>query len=301
MNIIDKIQIGLINAKGGGGSSSGKVSHSAYLETIHNDWLDNTGVDTITSSMTDVMDTAQGASPWAAQVAYDPDTAITAMTDSVAALQTMVTLLSNGTTLDTLIADILDDARIDTVVDEYAADLDARLAAEVLPRFRRGMQDINAVVSSAFVIGAALIEVGQDRQVAKFSADIHNKAASDDALKVIELKLNYQQIATHAIAEINRIKIVAKKEENEVAMTIDNKDAIWDMEVFQFGSNLLAGIGGGTLVPGSGGPSTAQSVIGGAISGAASGAMIAGASSGAIAGPVGMGVGAFLGAASGLL
>ena len=295
MNIIDKIQIGLINAKGGGGSSSGKVSHSAYLETIHNDWLDNTGVDTITSSMTDVMDTAQGASPWAAQVAYDPDTAITAMTDSVAALQTMVTLLSNGTTLDTLIADILDDARIDTVVDEYAADLDARLAAEVLPRFRRGMQDINAVVSSAFVIGAALIEVGQDRQVAKFSADIHNKAASDDALKVIELKLNYQQIATHAISEINRIKIVAKKEENEVAMTIDNKDAIWDMEVFQFGSNLLAGIGGGTLVPGSGGPSTAQSVIGGAMSGAAAGAMMS------YGNPIATGAGALLGAASGLL
>jgi len=76
MNVIDKIEIGLINAKGGG--SSGAVSYPGYMETIHNDWLDNTGLDTITSSITDIMDTAQGASPWGAQAPYDPDADIAA-------------------------------------------------------------------------------------------------------------------------------------------------------------------------------------------------------------------------------
>uniref|UniRef100_A0A6H1ZCH1 Uncharacterized protein n=1 Tax=viral metagenome TaxID=1070528 RepID=A0A6H1ZCH1_9ZZZZ len=286
----------------GGGGGAGVVDYPAYMKTWHGEALDNSGVDTFTTSLTAVMDAALGNSPWIGQVPYDPDVDLTAMIGSVGTLQTLVTLLSTGTTLDTLISDILNPIRIDDVVTEYAADLDVRLLAEVLPRFERGMQDINAVVSSAFVIGRALIEENQDRQVAKFSADLHHKAASDDALKVIALKLEYQRIASQTLAEIYRIKIVAKKEENESLMKIDESDAKWDLEVFAYGGNLLASIGGGTVGPtGSKEPSTAQSVIGGAMSGAVAGAMIAGASEGAIAGPWGMAAGAVLGAASGLL
>ena len=293
---------------GGGGGGSGAVSYPAYMQTIHNDWLDNTGADTITDSVTDVMNTAFGNSPWTGQLAYNPDADVTAMLASANALQTLVTLLSTGTTLDTLISDVLDDARIDDSVDEYAADLDARLTSEIIPRFERGMQDINAVVSSAFVIGRALIEENQDRQVAKYSAELHMKSFGDDAIKVIQLKLEYQRMVSHLIAEIYRIKIVAKKEENDVNMDIDDKDALWDLEVFKYGGNLLAAIGGGTVAQGKG-PSTVQSAIGGGLSGAAAGAMIGSQISapglaglgGATLGPIGAAAGFFLGASSALL
>jgi len=245
--------------------------------------------------MTDIMDAALGNSPWTGQGAYDPDTDIAAMITAQGLLQTLVTLLSSGTTLDAVVADILDDDRIDDAVDEYAADLDARLTAEVLPRFERGMQDINAVVSSAFVIGRALIEENQDRLVAKFSAELHAKMLSDDALKVIQLKLEYQRAASTMLAEIYRMKIVAKKEENEVEMSIDEKDALWDLEVFQYGANLMAAPSGGTATPHTKSPSTAQSMIGGAMSGAAAGLMATGGN------PIGGILGGILGAASGLL
>jgi hypothetical protein len=284
--------------KGGGGGGSGAVSYPDYMQTVHNDWLDNTGVDTITSSITDIMNSAIGGSPWAGQAAYSPTADITAMTNSSTTFQSLVTLLSSGTTLDTLIANVLDDSRIDDAVDEYAADLDARMISEVLPRFERGMQDINAVSSSAFVIGRALIEQNQDRQVAKYSADLHMKAFSDDAIKVIGLKLEYQRLATSTLAEIYRIKIVAKKEEADLNMEIDEKDAKWDLEVFQYGANLLASIGGGTV--GTQKPSTAQSVLGGALSGAAAGAM-AGSTMAGVGAIPGAGIGAVLGAATALL
>jgi len=210
----------------------------------------------------------------------------------------MVTLLSTGTGLDALMSSILDADRVDASVTEYAADLDARLNAEVLPRFEAGMRDINAVTSSAFAIGRANIEENQDRQVAKYSADLHMKAFSDDAIKVIGLKLEYQKVVSTMLAEAYRIKIVAKKEENDVNVKIDEQDALWDLEVFQYGANLLAAIGGGTVGPGAKGPSTAQSVIGGAMSGAAAGAMIAGPGPQQIPGAI---IGGVLGAASGLL
>ena len=289
-------------SSGGGGGGTGVVDYPAYMKDWHNMALDDTGVDVLSTSLTAVMDAALGNSPWAAQLPYDPDADILAMVNSASTLQALVTLLSTGTTLDTLIADILDPARIDAVVTEYAADLDARLIAEVLPRFEAGMRDINAVVSSAFVIGRALIEANQDRQVAKFSADLHNGAASDDAIKVINLKLEYQKLATQTIVEIYRMKIVSKKEENESLMKIDESDGLWDLEVFAYGGNLLAAIGGGTASPaGSKEPSTASSVIGGALSGGVAGAMIAGTKAGAALGPWGMVGGAVLGAAASLL
>ena len=280
---------------GGGGGGAGVVDYPDYMKTIHGSWLDNAGADTATSSVTDAMNAAYGNSPWATATPYDPDADLVDMIAAPATLQTLVTLLSTGTTLDTLISEILDHTRIDDSVDEYAADLDARLIAEVLPRFEGGMRDINAVVSSAFVIGRALIEENQDRQVAKYSADLHRKAFSDDAMRVIELKLNAQQSASAMAVEANRIKIVAKKEEADTVMKIDMKDALWDLETFQYGSNVLASIGGGTVDPGAKEPSTAQSVIGGAMAGAAAGAMIPGASLLTAL------IGGVLGAASGLL
>jgi hypothetical protein len=245
-----------------------------------------------------MMNAALGNSPWTGQVAYDPDTDLTEITDSMDDLQDLVDLLSSGTTLDTLITEILDHTRIDDSVTEFAADLDARLISEILPRFERGMQDINAVSSSAFVIGRTLIEQNQDRQVAQYSANLHMKAFSDDAIKVIGLKLEYQRLATATLAEIYRIRIVAKKEENDVNMAIDDNDAKWDLEVFQYGANLLAGIGGGSA--GTQKPSTAASVLGGAMSGAAAGAMV-GAQFGSAGGPYGAAIGAVVGAAAGLM
>ena len=281
---------------GGSGGASGAVSHSAYLETVHNDWLDNTGVDTITSSMTDIMDAAQGNSPWTGLTAYDPDTDIAAMITAEDLLQDLVDLLSTGTTLDTLISNVLDETRIDDLVDEYEADATARLAATILPRYRRGMQDINAVVSSAFAIGEAVIESEQERNVNRFSAELHMKAGLDDAIRIIQIKLEYQRIASAMLTEIYRMKIVAKKEETDVNADIDAKDAKWDLEIFQYGANLLASIGGGTAVPL--GPSRTQSVLGGALSGISGGAMIGGEFGNAGWGGI---FGGLLGAASGFL
>ncbi len=278
---------------GGGGGGSGKVDYPDYMKTWHNMALDNAGVDTLTSSMTDVMNSAIGSSPWTGATAYDPDVDLVQLVGAPDDLQTLVNLLSSGTTLDTVIATVLDESRIDDAVTEYAADFDARLTSEILPRFEAGMRDINAVTSSAFAIGKAIIEENQDRQVAKFSSDLHIRQYSDDTIKVIGLKMEYQKVVSQMIAETYRIKIVAKKEETESNYDFDEKDAKWDLEVFQYGGNLLASIGGGTVSTGGKQPSKIQSALGGAMSGAAAGAMVGG--------PWGAAVGGLLGAASALL
>jgi len=417
----------------GGGGGSGKIGYPAYVETAHNDWLDNTGADTMTDSMVDLMDAAHGNSPWAALSAYDPDADITAWeaaitafaailagitdtTDWAALFTQSATSIGAATALvvadtvvadavavgdlvvaDEVVADIADttdvpgitEAVIVADVAAFANQLDDEILTKVLPRFRRGMQDINAVVSSAFPIGQSIIESFRDREVAKHNSAIRLSASAKNAdigldnerlhlevrkvnvnkdiqigtanlgkdvnvgganltkdvdisranltknvsigeanlkkdvqvgditvktdaeyermylegssqmLRLMLQRISWQEGYMRTVIEGKRIKVVAKKEQTDMDASIDEKDAVWDLSVYQYGANLIGAPGGAVVQPRI--PSATQSAIGGAMSGAVAGAMIAGASQGAIAGPTGAILGGLLGAASAFL
>lgn len=309
---------------GGGGGGSGQVDYPDYMKNVHNDWLDNTGIDTISSSITDVMDSALGNSPWTTQTAYNPDADITAYESALSDFATILAGISDTGDWDTLYTqavssiDGVTETEVTADVDAFANQLDDEITTKVLPRFRRGMQDINAVVSSAFPIGEAIIEGFRNREVAKYASGIRLNvvskrndlyvSATGQMLQLMMQRIGWEDSYAKAIVEAKRIKIVAKKEEVDVNLKIDESDALWDLEVFQYGANLLASIGGGTVDPNTKQPSTAQSMIGGAMSGAAAGAMIGSMTAAegatglaAIGGPGFLIGGAVLGAASALL
>jgi hypothetical protein len=366
-----------------GGGTSGSVDWPSYMKTRHNDWLDQTGTDTITASVTEVMNTALATSPFAGKSAYDPATYLTASGAAITAFSALLagivdvtswaalftqSVTSVGTPLglivaDKTVADIADttpvvgitNAVIVADVAAFAADQDDNITVNVLPRYRRGMQDIGAVVSSAFPIGEAIIEAFQARDVAKYDTGLRLNAANrnvdvdirneelhlevrktnvgkdldlakmniakdiqvggivsaensefkrlylmstESILKLMLQRLTFQESLMRATIDSNRIAIVAKKEQTDADIQIDDKDALWDLEVFQYGGNLLASIGGGTSS--SKGPSLAASVIGGALGGAAAGAYVGSVipGLGTAAGAV---IGGVLGAAGGLL
>jgi len=288
--------------KGGGGGASGDVSWPDYLQDAHAQLIDHDGADTPTSSIIDVLNTGLGANPYTGENSSDPSTEITAIHAGVTDFDTLVTLLSTGTGLDTLVSGILDTTRIDTAVDAFDDDLDARIDADVYPRFEAGMLNINAVISSAFVIGRANIEEGRNREVAKYSASLRLKAATDDALKVVALKLEYQKSLTHYVIEANRIAVVAHKEQDDKDLGIDVSEATWDLEIFQHAANMLAGISGGTGASTAKEPSQITSAIGAGISGAATGALVGSMMvEGSAGGPWGAAIGAGLGIGMSLL
>lgn len=315
-----------------GGGTSGKVDYPDYMKAAHEDWLTESGTDSIEKSVTECMNDAIGASPWATQLAYDPDADIATYEASIAAFAAILAGLSDTVDWAALMTQAITSvgakytataagitaAGIAASVTAFGDNLDDEITANTLPRFRRGMQDINAVVSSAFPIGEAIIEAFKNRDIAKFDADLRLRAAElEVAIEEMNLKsdieyekmylegtsqmlrLRLQRIAweegyVRTVIEANRIKIVAKKEENDVNMEIDKDDALWDLECFQYGSNVMASISGGTS--GSGKPSKTASAIGGALSGAAAGAQI-----GSVIPGIGTGVGAAIGAGVGLL
>jgi hypothetical protein len=293
---------------GGGGGSSGAVDYPTYMKDVHNDWLDNTGIDKITSSITDAMNSALSTSPWTGQVAYDPDDDISAYIASLANFRTILSGLNDtanwASFYDQSNAKITDSTEDDIIA--YGNILDDQLTINTLPRFKRGMQDINAVVSSSFVIGESVIEGFRDRDVAKYAADIRLSRQQqilngvDQIINIRNNRLGLEDSYVKTYIEAMRIKIVAKKEESDKNIDIDEQDALWDLEVFQYGANVMASIQGGTVSNGPRRPSTAASVLGGALSGAAAGAMI-GSTMAPAGGLMPMAIGAVLGAATGFL
>ena len=296
----------------GGGGSSGAVSHSPYLENIHTNWLSKSGVDTIEKSITEVMDSALGSSPWIGLTAYNPATPLAANAAAIAAFAVILAGLSDTVNWAALYAQAnttlagVGEAEIVADVDAFSDILDDGINTKVLPRFRRGMQDINAVSSSAFVLGEAVIEGFRDRDVAKYMSALRI-TVNDRKLKAVEQmiglmtnRINWEADYVRMAVETNRIKIVALKEQTDQDAIIDESDAKWDLEVFQCGANLLAAIGGGTAIPNMPGKNRAASAIGGAMTGTAAGAMLA-VPTGGISVAVGAVIGGVLGLGAGLM
>ena len=258
-----------------GGSGSGQVRFPPYVELIHAQWLGVGGVVVTDVSMAEIMNAAFGASPFAAAVPYDPDADIAAYIAEVGSLSTLVTGFVTGIGSEaTITGDVANmEAHLEALKDD-------RLTGNLIPRFEAGMRDINAVVSSAFVIGRTIIETDADQEVTRNAASHESKLRLHylpTETEAVDMKLKVAQ----TMIEAYRIKIVAKKEENDDGIEYDVADAKWDLEVYTYGGNLLAAPGGGVAVPLGTKKNMAASAIGGALSGAAAGAI-----AGAVGGPL---------------
>jgi len=302
--LADQLQedLGLTVCCKGSGGSSGAVDYPQYMKDTHEAWL---------GEMDSYIQAA--SSPYTLQAAYDPDADIDSMVAALAVFGTAVTALSYQANWESAmnaavvqVDNVIDSAYIDAAVAAHSASLDDDINDSVLPQFQAGMRDINAVVNSAFVMGEARIWARKEVELSKYGAALRlelHKHRNEMVLKGTQSIIDNQHfmiqmsntLATLTI-DMYKLKIVAKKEQIDGDNELEKLDALWPLEKYQHGANLLAGIGGGTHSTTGDKPSKVQSVLGGALSGAATGAMI-----GAAGGPIGWAGGAILGGLGGLL
>jgi hypothetical protein len=297
-----KLKMLTVCAKGGGGGS-GKVDYPDYMTNTHSDWLE--------LLEDDIVAARAATSPYSTATAYDPDTAIAAMLTALSGFNTLVTGLDSFSDVYDLVSSKIGslNTEVSNKVSDYAEEAEYELTTNILPQFKRGMQTVNASAASAFVIGEALLRSTNTRDVNKFRSAmeldyaIKRKelilAGAKEYAVVTNLNAEFYKILVHYTTEVNRIRILASKEEIETNLEYDVKDALWDLSLYREGANMLAAIGGGTTAVEQQGPSKAQSAIGGALSGAGTGAMI-GAQVGTGGGPIGAAVGGLVGLAGGL-
>jgi len=192
------------------------------------------------------------------------------------------------------------DVNIDNMVKEYESESKPQHLRNV-SRFAAGMADINAVQSSAFVIGMALMENQFSKEVSRFRAQIKAELFSKTVMKaadatasayinryatrdgfiaqavnmmhaIFAMYLNAQAEAMKVGVEVERMSVVAEKERADRQLEIDVAFARWDADALQFAGNFVAALSGGVVGPIGQKPSTAQSALGGALSSAAAAA-----------------------------
>lgn len=265
--------------KGGGGGSSGKVDFPAYMKDAHGNWLDDDGLDTMTSSITALMNTAMsGSSPYSGYVPKDPDAAFFAAGNSLSSYTSVYEYLSDLATDDlnaifnSYVTD--DDARITAAVAAHSALLDDEVNVNILPKFKAGMTNSNATMSSAFVIGEAQIFDSKAKKIADTDAKMRLMRLQDGgtlALSRMGAWIDWRKSVTSLSVESSRIYLAAYGDRDDDYLEGLHKDATWDMEMYQYGTQVLAAISG---QPSQSMPrkSKTASAIGGALSGAAIGA-----------------------------
>ncbi len=119
---------------------------------------------------------------------------------------------------------------------------------------------------------------------------------------MVEQKLSVANNLANLAVEANRINIVTKSEQLATNRKIAQKDALWPLQIYQSGGNVMASISGAAVggKKGEEGPSGTQKAIGGGLSGAAAGAAI-GAKIGSGYPGWGTAIGAVVGAGAALL
>lgn len=225
MNLLDKYPASWCWMGSSGGGSSGAVDYPTYMKESHAQLLygagesDHAQMDIVTP-MDDAVNNAISGNPFIDLSPYNPGPHISEMANAVDDLDVFINSMESTNEIENNLA-----------------------------KFDGGMRDINAVNSSAFVIGRQII-----------------------GSTIIVQKLQAKQRLAELSIEARRIMIVANKEFTEIDNEYQVKYSKWPLEVLQHGGNIMASIAGTATTSKGDEPSTAQSAIGGALSGAAMGA-----------------------------
>ena len=213
---------------------------------------------------------------------------------------------------------------------ERRADTARRTA---INRFAGNMSDINAVQSSAFILGMASIEAQHMQSVDEFDANlsmqiyqgaftsamesfrqdvgvrlsnrlqqkvIHDQMLDKHTVLMLEsvfAKAELENSVTALAYELGRIRLVGQKEYEGMTIDLSEKAVTWNMHTFMGAGQFMGALGGGTYLPEK--PSSISSALGGFLGGSGVGAMT-GAKIGAAGGPIGATGGAVIGGLLGL-
>lgn len=255
----------------GGGSSSGKSDWPDYMKTKHEAWLG------------DIDAVIPVTNPYTGIVAYAPTAPIAALATALTNYKAFNS--SVGTTLTTF--KTMWSGWLTTVSNGLNEAMVAALDTSGIPEFEAGMRDINAVQTSSFALGKAMLYARVGLEASKLALMNTNQA--------VELTMKFgESLRGQFASEIEnaRLTIIALKEQADRQVELDVEEARWIFFNYREAGALLGAIGGPSAMAGSQKPNPAASALGGAMSGAAAGAAF---------GPYGAVIGAVVGGVGGYL
>lgn len=197
-----------------------------------------------------------------------------------------------------LFNDTLNGTVANNLVQAEHAFLNDELDTTAVPRFMTGMRDLNAVNSSTFIIGKALLEDTKNKAVNKFSASLKYQLipVAQDRHKS---HLAWNSGVVTVYMDMMKYYFTLRQGITEMDFAMYDRRSRWSLEMLDYRRAALGTLQGAYKSTstseggGGGGASTGSKVLGGALSGAAAGAYVGG--------PWGAAIGGVLGGLGGLL
>lgn len=263
----------------GGGSSqpadtSTTIRYAPYIESRHQDFLN-----TVYAQRLATIDD----SPFENYVDIEVDDAFFGAGYTIASFPSLYDMFGKfmaGMDIEALWTQIYDDTIDSPVVSNLVAAegslIDDEISTNSLPRLQTGMRDINAVMSSSFVIGKSLIEDTRTKVISKFSADLKYRLIPV-AQERWQSHLNWNKLVIGTYSEIMKLYFSAKTDVDEINYSMAAKHRLWPFTVLDFERAALGALQGATNSKTDvAGASSMSRVLSGALTGAAMGAMIGG-------------------------
>ena len=277
---------------GGGGTNINYVRYAPYVETHHTNFLDR--IDTYVQSVIT-------ESPHEDLEDFTIDEGFLGagyLLSDFPALYDMYGKFMAGLDIEVL-ADQMTEAAvnnetINNLVSAEADLLNDHVDTKVLPKFLTGMRDINAVMSSSFVIGKANIAESQTKAIEKYSGELRYRMLSIAQARW-EKHLSWNSDVVKTYSDIMRLYLAARIDNRDQNQKYKVKDALWPFTVLDFQRAALGALQGASNSTSSAEgdePSQLMGALGGGLSGAATGSVF---------GPWGTAIGGVLGVASSFL
>jgi hypothetical protein len=285
---------------GSSGGNSGKIDFPDHMKIYHKKILDHTGVDEPVVSVTDAFNYAAGGnSPYLAYITNPDPVADAFFTggQSVDDYARIFNLLKTFQEFDTATDYAARTAGLDSasLITKIGNSIDDDITLNVLPKFKASLRSMGAVMSSAFIIGEALIWDSKEKALAKECIEIEKLSlmVKDQAWKQTIALVEYKKSIVTISSDATKMFYALKTDLDDHYSMMHEKDLKWDLDLFQYVNNTLASINGAAHPVGGGkGGSKVGSALSGALSMAATGASMGGAP--------GAGIGGLLGLAGGL-
>lgn len=261
---------------GGGGSSNPytwtEIRYAPYIEARHSNFLN-----TVYSARVRVINN----SPFAAYTDIEVDNAFFGAGYTISSFPSLYDMYGKfmaGLDIEALWTqeynDTINSPAVNNLVAAEGDLIDDEIATTSLPRLQTGMRDMNAVMSSSFVVGKSLIEDTRTKMVAKFSADLKYRLIPI-AQERWNTHLNWNKLTVGTYAEIMKLYFSAKTDVDEINYAMAAKNTLWPFTVLDFERAAVGALQGATSSKQDvAGASTASRVLSGALTGAAMGAQV---------------------------
>lgn len=196
---------------------------------------------------------------------------------------------------DQMVYNAVNNDIVSDLVNAEAEVLNDHVDTKVLPKFLTGMRDINAVLSSSFVIGKANIAESQVKAIEKYSGELRYRMLPIANARW-DKHLEWNKSVINTYANIMQLFMVARIDNRSHNQKFKVKDALWPFTVLDFQRAALGALQGASNSSSSiegEESSDLMGAIGGGMSGAAAGF--------GVGGPWGAAIGGALGIASSFL